>query len=388
MEIEVIKNRYNPEIALLLLCCRVFTGSVNAGAINDFIAGTPVDWAHFYQLAAAHRIRPVLHAVFSDTGINADTGVKERLRSFCMSHTAFALKKCNESERLTALLAEQGITVKTYKGSDFAKVAYGNISLRESADIDIMINQSDLDRIIPIMEANGFMMDDTLYYRRFRKRYLSAEKEAVFNYNAEKGFMQADLHYRPSKYYMNYTGTFSEMLDDGYLLASRRFNEYDYLKLMLVNSAVADYFPDIRSVLDLAMMYQKTGNAAGNLGDIPVVYSQLSSLLIKDLLGMGAADEKAVPESVRSVSKALRERLLTMQQKQRVSFGKAFYYNIRLSENIAQKMSAVRRAIHFALTPNGRDIDSHYLPFWTLYYLSRPFRLLVKAATGKAGTNK
>ena len=388
MEIELIKNRYNPEVALLLLCCRVFAGTAKAGAINDFIAGTPVDWSHFYQLASAHRIRPVLHDVLSDAAINADQQLKEDLRIFCIKHTAFALKKSHESARLTALLSGKGIATKTYKGGDFALVAYGNMGLRESADIDIMIEVADLDRIIPVMQADGFIMEESNYYRRFHKQYLAAEKEAVFNKSEQKMFLQADLHYRPSKYYMNYTGTFSELLGRDCMLAGRNLNEHDYLKLMTINSVVTDYFPDIRSVLDLGMLYKKTGTAGESLGDIPDAYGQLGRQLVTILLDQKPDREEIIPAAVKQVGDSICKRLLTMQQKQRISFGKAFYYNIQLSGSIARKMNAIRKAIHFALTPNGRDIDSHYLPVWALYYLSRPFRLLVKAATGTSSQAK
>lgn len=63
MEINIIKDKYNAEIALLILCCRVFLKTADNDQLAAYIKAHNIDWQKVYDLSTIHRIRPVIFKV-------------------------------------------------------------------------------------------------------------------------------------------------------------------------------------------------------------------------------------------------------------------------------------------------------------------------------------
>jgi hypothetical protein len=64
--------------------------------------------------------------------------------------------------RLLNLFEAQGIFAIPYKGPALAAVAYGNLALREFADLDILIRKQDVQRAKELLTSAGYRPEDRL----------------------------------------------------------------------------------------------------------------------------------------------------------------------------------------------------------------------------------
>ncbi|MDW0116272.1 nucleotidyltransferase family protein [Sporosarcina thermotolerans] len=120
-----------------------------------------VDWELFLALARHHRIFPLLHAKLSKMdGTLIPSHVLHALNQDYKENTFQMLKLSGEMERISLLLRENGIRSLFLKGPVIANAIFGDISLRFSKDLDILIPKSDFDRTEEILVDNGYKKED------------------------------------------------------------------------------------------------------------------------------------------------------------------------------------------------------------------------------------
>ncbi len=151
-----IQEKYNTEIALMIICCRRFIQTADDNAIRIFLQENIIEWKRFYQLSTAHRIRPVVYKVFFIFKEIIGNENLEEFRNYCMYLNAFALNNKRELYRIVELLRQNNITVKPYKGIDFSENFYESAGSREFSDNDLIIKEQDIDKIIFLMRKEGY----------------------------------------------------------------------------------------------------------------------------------------------------------------------------------------------------------------------------------------
>jgi hypothetical protein len=372
MMIEEIKSGYNKEIALVLLCCRVYLGIEQPQTLKEFIKKNDIDWKKVYQLSRVHRIRPVVYKILSAFKEIIEEAALERFRNFCLHCASGAFNKKIESDRILAILHKNSIKAKLYKGLDLAQLAYGDTGMRESSDIDIIIERKDAPAIITLMEKEGYEMKEKDFYSRFPERFMKRHKDIVF----QKANLSFEFHFDPVMYFSIPVPDFAELLGKDYLLNSRQYGVGDYFKLMIINNGVADYYPDLRSVMDNAVLYQQLSSSEKQaIAQSADQFVQLWSYLAKQLFQL-AFDSACYKPCI--ITNYTLQQLLQLQEKKRkrMLFVCYSYFNILFSKGVSPRSMQFYRSAHFLLTPNGNDISKGSKPF-IFYYFSKPFRLLV-----------
>lgn len=131
-----------PEVEVLFSAVRSFFGT-DDGAFRNHLR-KEFAWGRVIQLASLHGVVPLLHEAVKQApaGLVA-ADVTGRLRAFYLSTAAGNLARANELERLVRLLEGADIPVLSFKGLTLAQTAYGNLGLRGSIDLDILIRRSD-----------------------------------------------------------------------------------------------------------------------------------------------------------------------------------------------------------------------------------------------------
>jgi hypothetical protein len=152
-----------------------------------------MDWKLFVQLARHHRVYPTVYTKLSDTGkelIPAD--VLQALQYEYSRNTFQMLHITAEMEKICRRFGEHHIRTLMLKGPVLAKALYGDISLRTSKDLDILIPVDDVDKAEEILFASGYVSTDN------RPRILNdwkTKKHHISYFNSQTG-VQIEVHWR------------------------------------------------------------------------------------------------------------------------------------------------------------------------------------------------
>jgi hypothetical protein len=122
-----------------------------------------IDWNHIVSQAQHHAVLPLVNQ-------NLQAHFPEMVPKPVLRFLNEASRHCQwrnlvftgELLRILALLEKLGIEAIPFKGPSLAIMAYGNISLRMFADLDILIREKDLTRAREALLADGYIAKFTL----------------------------------------------------------------------------------------------------------------------------------------------------------------------------------------------------------------------------------
>jgi hypothetical protein len=129
--------------------------------IADALVGRPcwpqgTDAQAFVARARLHGVSALLHAAFERGATPIPGEVREALRERALRATAVDLATRRELPRLLELLAAAGIRPLLFKGAALACTHYAEPGLRERADTDVLVRPAERDRLLAILEAQGY----------------------------------------------------------------------------------------------------------------------------------------------------------------------------------------------------------------------------------------
>ena len=114
--IQDIQNKYSPEMALIILVCRVYFKRAGIDEIDRYVADNRIDWGLFEQIITAHQVRPFIFKVLAEKTANIPAGFLTGLRSNCYQIATGNLRKLEELVRLHKLFKARGIPNIPNKG--------------------------------------------------------------------------------------------------------------------------------------------------------------------------------------------------------------------------------------------------------------------------------
>jgi len=150
----------SPEAALLLRAARM------AGDAGDF-AAPGIDPARLMALAERHRMIPLLHRHLRAASLPAEVAAGLRARAAAEARRSLAL--AGELRRVMDALDSAGAAALAYKGPPLAIQAYGELSLRSFADLDLLVRPADVPRALAALARAGY--HDTLGLAGARERW-------------------------------------------------------------------------------------------------------------------------------------------------------------------------------------------------------------------------
>jgi Uncharacterised nucleotidyltransferase len=144
------------ESELLLLCARS-TLDADAEARVRTIVSDRVDWDVVITRAHHHRVLPLLSRSLTRTVPNGvpDAAVR-RLRDASFANARRNLLLTRELLGIVDLLRSEGIDSIPYKGPVLAARIYGDIALRQFADLDLIVPAKDVVRAREILLSRGY----------------------------------------------------------------------------------------------------------------------------------------------------------------------------------------------------------------------------------------
>jgi len=146
----------SPEVEMLLLCARSHLGGDLAARIELLLQGD-IDWKYVGQKAHQHNVGPLVYKSLNAVSPeHIPRRVLDQFRKTFLVNVHRTLMLTHELLAVLDLLENSGISAIPYKGPALAASVYGDLTLRQFADLDIMLRKQDVLRARDLMVSRGY----------------------------------------------------------------------------------------------------------------------------------------------------------------------------------------------------------------------------------------
>lgn len=154
-----MSNEYidiRPENQLLLTCIRAVTAPETSSDLIGLLQ-LPLDWNYFMGKAKRHCVLPLVYQCLNRIDHKViPIEVLHYLRTSARQITQHNLSMVGELLQIVVVLEQHNIPAMPFKGPALAMQAYGNLSLRQFADLDILIQQKDFPTARALLIERGY----------------------------------------------------------------------------------------------------------------------------------------------------------------------------------------------------------------------------------------
>ena len=185
-------NQSRPEQELVLCIARREIDDARRAELRRLVK-QQIDWDYLFVIAHAHGLLPLLHKHLGTTTRDiAPAKFLSRLKRESVANSQNVLHLIGKQLRVYKLFKDSGIPVALFKGPLLAEMAYGEISLRQAGDIDMLISRQHFSRARALLESRGYAMTPQL---------TPAQMSSHLNNSCEISFMRdewftvIDLHW-------------------------------------------------------------------------------------------------------------------------------------------------------------------------------------------------
>jgi len=383
------------EKELLMLAAR---RTLDPQAANHFRSSIReiVDWQYVLEMAQDHGVLPLLfHHLQSNGADDVPSAAMLRLRKLSEVNANQTLHLTGELIKLLQLFEAHNVEAVPFKGPTLSLLAYGDLALRQFADLDILVRRRDVARVRALLARHGFSPVPQL---------TTGQEAALLRFDCAQNFSNrekvvVDIHWDLAPKYLsisldgNVPWHNLQSLSLG-PIKTQTLSQEDLL-LALAIHGFTHYWERLGWISDISALIVR------NKTDWPVLLQTAADLGLGRILMIALRLahhmlEAAVPpdvlESIRNDSKAveLAERFAQMfRMKSQPLPGpiKSMLLPVVIRERVWHRaISAVRLLI----TPRTFDWMSFSAPasFWFAYYLVRPIRLVLKHTDSVRGRRR
>ncbi|HEY0727158.1 MAG TPA: nucleotidyltransferase family protein [Pyrinomonadaceae bacterium] len=152
-----------------------------------------LDWNYLFTTANTHGLVPLLQKhLHSLNSAPIPIDFRSRVRRQSLANAQNVLHLVGKQLKLFRLFNDSHIAVAIFKGSALAQSAYGDFSLRQAGDIDVLISRGDFDRARLLLESLGYQMTPQLTPAQLSS-HLASHCEIQFV--RDDWFTVVDLHW-------------------------------------------------------------------------------------------------------------------------------------------------------------------------------------------------
>ena len=353
------------------------------------LASRGVDWMHLSALAGIHGVRPLLYRALSTTA--RDVVPESALQRLAADSRAIAsrnLMMTGELLRLMDLFAEEDIEIVPFKGPLLSATAYGDVSLREFVDLDLLVRREQALLARSVLRKEGYR-DGLSLSPRQNSRYVATQNE--FPLESERG-LSVEIQWAFAPRY------FAMRLEPERLLSDLRVSRIggrrlpslspENLLLTLCVHGAKHLWGRLAWVADLAHVietspgigWSRLHDRANAIGCRRLVLTGLSltTELFDTVLPSRFERAIASDEHVQALSRKLRQRIQT--QGNHESGHSEMPLHLLHLQMRERPMDRMRHVVRLAITPTLEDWRMLSVPdnLSFLYYPIRVVRLLSK----------
>jgi len=150
------------------------------------------DWDKFINLCYSHGVFPLVYNSIKNFQKLIPEDILKKLKYINMDIVKQNMLMTSELIRVIKLLEDNGIEAISFKGPTLSRMAYGDITLRQYVDLDILVKKVDLKRTINLLLKNSFLSSKSLDLFD-NELYLEIDKD--FTLINKKNGVNLELHW-------------------------------------------------------------------------------------------------------------------------------------------------------------------------------------------------
>jgi hypothetical protein len=344
-----------------------------------------LDWERVLSFATAHGVRPQLIRSLRELDwVGTTTEVRQALLDFVQVHKARSLFLADQLLQVTEQLSRRNIRFATFKGPSLAVAVYGDLSLRECNDIDIIVDEQQVSEAERVLDFLGYK--PVHVNAAFRNAFFSYQRQIALI--RRDPILSIDLHWDFTTKHVPFPIAPEEIW--GHLnnvqLAGRRVPTLGRsdLALFLAGHGTKEGWRCLGWVCDFAMLIEKHSDLdwahllcrarQKGCGRSFLLAFQLSAQLLQtraegDLLILADTSTQCRLAAEASIWRISNE--FPTPSSERI-FG-----DLELCEKWTQKVRVLTRLL---IGRTVGDYNSMPLPrvLWRVYHITRPLRLVAK----------
>jgi hypothetical protein len=376
-----------PEIELLLCCTRTQMSPEYADRIRHLVRQN-IHWNDLLNTARRHGVLPLVYWQLKDICPDSvPTDVTEQLRDRFDANAQKNLALTAELLKLIKFFQKNGIPVIPFKGAILTTSVYKKLTLRQFIDIDILIPKQFIRESSNLLKLQGYKSQFNINDDHITN-YAKINNEQMFWHKDKQ--IAVDLHWellpkpfgsyatlawsRNEQVYIRNTAVQSINVETLllYLCAHGTKHSWSHLKFVCDIAELISSHPD----LDWDWI-EKQSEKFGNK-QMLFLGLYLCQELLGTILPAHLVQQLQVNQLVKRLAFQVEQQMFLLQH---------YGDNVFEQRDIYIKTLSVKDRIWFYLqvlvTPTALEVTMVSLPSWLfpLYYLLRPFRLLIKHGT-------
>ena len=186
------------EWALLLAACSDNPEKDKSDRLRRLLH-SPIRWSVLHGLADHHGVLPILTQATVGLEDQVPSEALAALKQSYQANLRRALLLSREFVSIVDKLSQAGLAFMPYKGLALAETVYGDIALRQSGDIDLLIHAADLPRVRELMAELGYLPHQ-MFSADQEQAYLRSGYECAFDGPAGKNLLEAQWAIQPRFY--------------------------------------------------------------------------------------------------------------------------------------------------------------------------------------------
>jgi hypothetical protein len=344
-----------------------------------------LDWNFILGFAESHSLIPLLYThLHARAPEKVPPPVYEKLREQFRRISALNMYLSGELRRLLKLFSAHDIEAVPYKGPALAATAYGSIALRHFGDLDILVRQRDVLRVMKLLVAEGYALHPPL---NEVQQALMLRTQCNLPFTRDGRRLIVEIHWRVS------ARLFSSPLDEDDLWENLHTDTFEGMQInalapedLLLSLCVhgakhlwerLSWITDIAQLIEvhadlnwtsLLERARRTGTERMLLLGLYVAHDLLGARLPEEVEGQLQSDPEIVP-----LARQIYARLFEGGDDASGMSG-YFIFQLKARRRLRDKFNYCR----YVISPTEEDLTLISLPapLAFVYYLLRPLRML------------
>ena len=392
--ITVIVETYGAAMGIVIVACRVHFGTATINDLNQLLKNRLESLPKATLLSRLHRIRPVVYRVLLEAAIPGE--IKEQLKNELHAITLQNFAIAQEAERIVNRLELHNLSAIPYKGVAFSKQFYGDISMRESSDIDLIIDKEKIESLIELFKQDGFEISYLQTPPNGQDSYFIKNKDFCFDKKTSQTNWHIELHWMITHPSYSAPTLVNKFQIPTVTSSLKSLNHLEHFRAILLHHMVHDGIEYLKNVVDLAqaLLFIKKQSQSEQLANHLEPLSQYYHLAaignaIDRLFGinafeLGISSNKQIRITKKIVSFNLRSTIGKLKRHQIISLVQHYFHSsvnrARCNKKKKDQLLFLYRYWLSIIKPQPLDKSIIKLPLFLnwLYFPIRFVRILLR----------